>query len=120
MTRSAATWTTLRCDDGTDVVFRHHWAGLVEVACDDCRVMLSYGGRERLANLPPESLVALLRHLLEHARTEQRNRSGAELLCAHLDSRSSEGLGGCVQQTDEPGLGDPVHEGWQDDEAQPR
>ena len=119
MTRSAATWTTLRCDDGTDVVFRHHWAGLVEVACDECRVMLSYGGRERLANLPPDSLVALLRQLLELARTEQRNRSGAALLCAHLDSVCSEGLGRHVQEAVEPRLCDPVHEGGQDDETQP-
>src|SRR5262245_17786672 len=85
MTRSAATWTKLRCDDNTDVVFRHHWAGLVEVACGECRVMLSYSGHERLDDLPPDSLLALLRHLLEVARTEQRNRPSAEFLCAHLD-----------------------------------
>ena len=118
MTRSAATWTKLRCEDGTDVVFRHHWAGLVEVACDECRVMVSYSGRERLGNLPPDSLVALLRQLLELARTEQRNRSGAELLCAHLDSAISEGLDRHVQQTAEPRLCDPMHEGRQDDEAE--
>ena len=120
MTRSAATWTTLRCDDGTDVVFRHHWAGLVEVACGDSRVMLSYCGRERIGNLPQDSLVALLRDLLQLARTEQRNRSSAELLCAHLDSVSSDGLGRDVQPTIEPRLRDPVHEGRQDDEAQHR
>ena len=118
MTRSAATWTKLRCDDGTDVVFRHHWAGLVEVACGESRVMLSYGGRERLGDLPPESLVVLLRHLLEIARTEQRNRSSAELLCAHLDSAPSEGFGRYVQQAVEPRLRDPLHECRQDDEAQ--
>jgi hypothetical protein len=105
MTRSAATWTTLRCEDGTDVVFRHHWAGLVEVACDECRVMLSYGGRERLGDLPPESLVALLRQLLELARTEQRNRPGAEVLCAHLER----GLHVDDVQADEPQTtGSPV------------
>src|SRR4030095_3137811 len=110
MTRSATSWTKLRCEDGTDVVFRHHWAGLIEVACAECRVMLSYSGRERLGNLPPDSLVALLRHLLELARTEQRNRSGAELLCAHLDSAYSEGFGRYVQQAIEPRLRDPMHE----------
>jgi hypothetical protein len=92
MTRSATTWTKLRCEDGTDVVFRHHWAGLVEVACGDCRVMLSYSGRERLGDLPPDSLVALLRHLLELARSEQRNRSSAELLCTHLGHATSKGF----------------------------
>jgi hypothetical protein len=84
MARNAATWTKLECD-GADIVFRHHWAGLVEVACGECRVMLSYGGRERLASLPPESLIVLLRGLLELARAECRNRAGAELLCAHLE-----------------------------------
>jgi hypothetical protein len=84
MTRSAATWTKLECD-GADIVFRDHWAGLIEIACGESRVMLSYSGRERLARLPPDRLIALLRQLLELARTEQRNRSSAELLCAHLD-----------------------------------
>ena len=84
MTRRA-TWTNLCCDDGADIAFRSHWAGLVEVACGECRVMLSYSGRERLANLPPEALIPLLRHLLELARNEQRNRASAELLCVHLE-----------------------------------
>ena len=83
MTRSGATWTKLECD-GADIVYRHHWAGLVEVACGECRVMLSYSGSERLAKLPPESLITLLKTLLEVARREHRNRAGAELLCAHL------------------------------------
>jgi hypothetical protein len=84
MTRSAATWTKLECD-GADIVFRDHWAGLVEVACGECRVMLSYTGRESLARLPPDSLLAVLRHLLEDARAERRNRASAELLCTLLD-----------------------------------
>jgi hypothetical protein len=84
MTRSAATWTKLGCD-GADIVFRHHWAGLVEIACGECRVMLSYSGRERLADMPPESLRVLLRQLLERACCEQRNRGNAELLCTHLE-----------------------------------
>ena len=84
MTRSAATWIKLPCGGDMDIVFRHHWAGLIEVACGDCRVMLSYDGRERLTSLPPESLVVLLRHLLALARTEQRNRASAELLYARL------------------------------------
>ena len=84
MTRSAATWTRLECD-GADIVFRDHWAGLLEIACGESRVMLSYSGRERLARLPPDSLLAVLRELLELARSEQRNRASAELLCAHLD-----------------------------------
>lgn len=84
MARSAATWTKLGCD-GADIVFRHHWAGLVEVACGECRVMLSYSGRERLADLPRESLIILLRSLLERACVEQRNCVNAELLCAHLE-----------------------------------
>ena len=87
MTRSAATWTKLRCDDGADIVFRSHWAGLVEIACGECRVMLSYSGRERLADLSPDSLTELLRELLEVARCEQRNRASAELLCAHLERK---------------------------------
>jgi hypothetical protein len=85
MTRSAATWTKLRCDSGAEIVFRSHWAGLIEVACGECRVMLSYSGRERIEDLSPDSLIALLRHLLELARTEQRNRDSAELLCAYLE-----------------------------------
>jgi len=85
MTRSVATWTRVRCDGDEDILFRSHWAGLVEIACGDCRVMLSYSGRERLADLPPDSLIALLRDLLELARCEQRNRASAELLCAHLE-----------------------------------
>jgi hypothetical protein len=84
MTRSAATWTKVECD-GADILFRDHWAGLVEVACGECRVMLSYSGRQRLAELPPDSLITLLRHLLERARTERRNCANAELLCAHLE-----------------------------------
>ena len=39
MARSAATWTRLECD-GADIVFRDHWAGLVEVACGESRVMV--------------------------------------------------------------------------------
>lgn len=89
MTRSAVTWTKLECD-GVDVMFRDHWAGLLEIACGESRVMLSYSGRERLARLPPDCLIALLRQLLEPARAEQRNRASAELLCAHLD-RSMQG-----------------------------
>lgn len=65
-------------------------AGLLEIACGESRVMLSYSGRERLAKLPPDCLIALLRQLLELARAEQRNRASAELLCAHLD-RSMQG-----------------------------
>ena len=84
MARSAAAWTKLECD-GADIVFRDHWAGLVEVACGESRVMVSYGGRERLANLPPESLLALLKDLLEAARVEQRNRASAEVLAAYLE-----------------------------------
>jgi hypothetical protein len=84
MTRSAATWTKLECE-GADIVFRDHWAGLIEVACGECRVMLSYTGRERLAQLSPEALIHLLRTLLKIARAEQRNRANAEVLCAHLE-----------------------------------
>jgi hypothetical protein len=84
MARSAATWTKLECD-GADIVFRDHWAGLVEVACGESRVMVSYGGRERLANLPPESLLVFVRSLLEVARAEQRNRESAEVLAAYLE-----------------------------------
>lgn len=84
MSRSAATWTKLPCDGGTDIVFRHHWAGLVEVACGESRVMLSYTGRERLAKLPTHSLIVLLAHLVELARGERRNRASAELLCTLL------------------------------------
>jgi len=86
MTRSAATWTRLECD-GADILFRDHWAGLVEVACGESRVMLCYGGRERLAKLPPDALITLLRQMLELARTERRNRASAELLCTRLDRR---------------------------------
>jgi hypothetical protein len=89
MTRSVATWTKLECN-GADIVFRDHWAGLLEVACGESRVMLSHSGRERLARLPPDSLIVVLRQLLELARAEQRNRASAELLCAHLD-RSMQG-----------------------------
>jgi hypothetical protein len=85
MARSAAAWTKLGCD-GADIVFRDHWAGLVEVACGESRVMMCYAGRERLANLPPESMIALLRDLLESARAEQRNRESAEVLAAYLAS----------------------------------
>jgi hypothetical protein len=84
MTRSVATWTKLGCE-GADIMFRGHWAGLVEVACGECRVMLSYSGRERLEKLPPDALLALLKELLELARAEQRNRAGAELLCTHIE-----------------------------------
>lgn len=84
MARSAAAWTKVGCE-GADIVFRDHWAGLVEVACGECRVMVSYRGRERLANLPPESVIALVRSLLEIARAEPRNRASAELLAEHLE-----------------------------------
>jgi hypothetical protein len=84
MARSAAAWTKLGCD-GADIVFRDHWAGLVEVACGESRVMMSYGGRERLAKLPPESVITLLRSLLEVARAERRNHDSAELLAAYLE-----------------------------------
>jgi hypothetical protein len=84
MARSAATWTKLACD-GADIVFRDHWAGLIEIVCGPSRVMLSYGGRERLAKLPPDSVVILLKSLLELARAEQRNRASAELLCVYLE-----------------------------------
>jgi hypothetical protein len=84
MTRSAATWTRVECD-GADIVFRDHWAGLVEVACGECRVMLSYSGRQRLEELAPDALVTVLRHLLELARAERRNCANAQELCAHLE-----------------------------------
>jgi len=84
MARSVAAWTKVECR-GADIVFRHHWAGLVEVACGECRVMLSYCGRESLATLPPESMVAVLRGLLDAARVERRNRASAELLCTYLE-----------------------------------
>ena len=106
MTRSAAAWTKLRCDGDADILFRSHWAGLVEVACGECRVMMSYSGRERLANLPPEAQLELLRHLLEHALTEQRNRANAELL---LHSVSWQ-----VHEAAEPRGRDPVHQRGQD------
>ena len=85
MARSVAAWTKLECCSGADIVFRHHWAGLVEIACGESRVMLSYCGRERLATLPPESAVALLRNLLHAARAERRNRASAEVLSAYLE-----------------------------------
>jgi hypothetical protein len=85
MARSAATWTSLRCEGDADILFRTHWAGLVEVACGECRVMVSYGGRERLAKLPPDSQVELLKRLLESARTEQRNRDSAVVLHTYLE-----------------------------------
>ncbi|HKS54576.1 MAG TPA: hypothetical protein VJS12_04790 [Steroidobacteraceae bacterium] len=47
--------------------------------------MVSYGGRERLAKLPPESQVELLKRLLEAARTEQRNRDNAVVLYTYLE-----------------------------------
>lgn len=84
MTRRAAEWTKLACD-GADIAFREHWAGLVEITCGESRVMLSYGGLERLTKLPPESVITLLRRLLIAAREEQRNRVHAELLSAYLD-----------------------------------
>ncbi len=90
MARSAAGWTKLGCD-GADIVFRDHWAGLIEVACGESRVMMSYGGRERLAKLPPESVIALLRSLLEVARAERRNRDSAELLAAYLEQSMQQG-----------------------------
>jgi hypothetical protein len=90
MTRSAVTWTRLECD-GADIMFRDHWAGLVEVACGECRVMLCYSGRERLERLPPQALIVQLKHLLELARTERRNRAGAEVLCAHLERSMQQG-----------------------------
>jgi hypothetical protein len=92
MARSTAAWTKLGCD-GADIVFRDHWAGLVEVACGESRVMMSYGGRERLAKLPPEAVIALLRSLLEVARAEQRNRANAELLAAYLERSMQQGRG---------------------------
>ena len=70
-----------------DILFRDHWAGLVEVVCGESRVMVSYGGRERLANLPPDALIDLLRNLLEVARAERRNHDSAELLAAYLGPR---------------------------------
>ena len=85
MPRSAATWTSVRFEGDAEIVFRSHWAGLVEVACGECRVMMSYGGRERLLNLPPESQIALLKRLLELARTEQRNRDSAVVLYTYLE-----------------------------------
>lgn len=87
MARSAATWTKLGCD-GADILFRHHWAGLVEVTCGESRVMMSYSGRERLADLPNESVIVLLRSLLEVARAERRNRAGAEVICTYLERTS--------------------------------
>ena len=67
-----------------DILFRDHWAGLVEVVCGESRVMVSYGGRARLASLPPDALIDLLRSLLEVARAERRNHDSAELLAAYL------------------------------------
>lgn len=90
MARSAAAWTKVGCE-GADIVFRDHWAGLVEVACGESRVMVSYRGRERLANLPPESVIALVRSLLEIARAEPRNRASAELLAEQLERSMQQG-----------------------------
>ena len=84
MARSTAAWTKLGCD-GADIVFRDHWGGLVEIACGESRVMMSYCGRERLAKLPSESLIALVRSLLVIARAERRNRASAELLALYLE-----------------------------------
>jgi hypothetical protein len=84
MARSAAVWMKLECGNA-DILFRDHWAGLVEVACGESRVMVSYSGRERLAKLPPEALIHLLRSLLEVARAERRNHDSAELLAAYLE-----------------------------------
>ena len=84
MARSVAAWTKLECE-GADVAFREHWAGLVEITCGDCRVMLCNCGRERLTKLPPQSALALLMKLLKAARVEQRNRVQVELLSAVLE-----------------------------------
>ena len=84
MARSEAVWMTLECGNA-DIVFRDHWAGLVEVVCGESRVMVSYGGRERLAKLPPEAVISVLRSLLKVARAELRNRDSAELLAAYLE-----------------------------------
>lgn len=90
MARNAAAWTKLECC-GADIAFRAHWAGLVEVVCGDSRVMVCYSGRERLADLPPEAVVAELRRLMEAARAEQRNRASAELLAAYLERSMPQG-----------------------------
>jgi len=84
MARSVAAWTRLECD-GTEVAFREHWAGLVEIVSGDSRVLLCHCGLERLTKLPPESALALLKKLLKAARAEQRNRVQAELLSAVLE-----------------------------------
>lgn len=98
MARSVAAWTKLECS-GADIVFRHHWAGLVEIACGESRVMLSYCGRERLATLPPESAVALCRSLLYAARVERRNKASAELLSAYLERGAQPGQSAELDQT---------------------
>jgi hypothetical protein len=84
MSRSAAAWTRLECD-GADIAFREHWGGIVEIACGESRVMLSYCGLQRLAKLSPESATALLIALLKTACAEQRNRAQAELLSDYLE-----------------------------------
>ena len=84
MARSDAAWTRLGCE-GVDIVFRDHWGGLVEIACGEAHVMLSYRGLQTLTKLPSESAIALLRTLLEAAREEQRNRADAEWLAAYLE-----------------------------------
>jgi hypothetical protein len=90
MARSAASWIRLECDCA-DITFREHWAGLVEIACGESRVMLCYCGLQRLKNLPPESAITLLRSLLEAVRQEQRNRAPAELLCSYLERTIQQG-----------------------------
>lgn len=84
MARSVATWTKLECG-GADIVFRDHWGGLVEVACGESRVMVCYCGRERLAKVPSESLLPLVKSLLKIARAERRNRASAEVLALYLE-----------------------------------
>jgi hypothetical protein len=84
MARSAATWTKLGCE-GADITFREHWGGFVEIACGEAHVMVCHAGLQRLAKLPPESAIALLRELLEIAHQEQRNRADAEVLSAYIE-----------------------------------
>ena len=83
MARKAAEWTKFECD-GADIAFREHWGGIVEIACGESRVMLSYCGLQRLAKLPRESATTLLIALLKAACAEQRNRVQAELLSDYL------------------------------------
>ena len=90
MSRSVAAWTKLECEDA-DVQFREHWAGLVEIACGESRVMLCHCGLQRLAKLPPESAVLLLIELLKAARVERRNGVQAELLRALLERKMQQG-----------------------------